>query len=162
MHEYFCLHVSVCATCMPSAHRDQKTQALCKSNNVFLIAESSPQPQIPGYCSLNKLGLATHPNPSTGMASDENQSTSLCHLGQQPHLCHQRTDSVTKRIWGQPWIHAALSQHKEGPAFKQERPCLKEVEVKNSLPKAVFWSQIHTADTCAHVHRHTRMNTTPK
>lgn len=84
VHEYFCLHVSVCATCMPSAHRDQKTQALCKSNNVFLIAESSPQPQIPGYCSLNKLGLATHPNPSTGMASDENQSTSLCHLGQQP------------------------------------------------------------------------------
>lgn len=117
VHEYFCLHVSVCATCMPSAHRDQKTQVRCKSNNVFLIAESSPQPQIPGYCSLNKLGLATHPNPSTGMASDENQSTSLCHLGQQPHLCHQRTDSVTKRIWGQPWIHAALSQHKEGPAF---------------------------------------------
>lgn len=93
MNECFCLHVSVCDTCMPSAHRDQKTQVLCKSNNVFLIAESSPQPQIQDYCSLNKLGLATHPNPSTGMPNDENQFTSLCHLGQQPHPCHPGTDT---------------------------------------------------------------------
>lgn len=115
MSIFACLWVCVLPACPVS--RDQKTQVLCKSNNAFLIAESSPQPQVQGYCSLNKLGLATHSNPSTGMASDENQSTSLCRLGQQPHLCHQGTDSATKKIWSQPWMHPALSQHKEGPAF---------------------------------------------
>lgn len=95
MSIFACMWVCVLPACPVS--RDQKTQVLCKSNNAFLIAESSPQPQVQGYCTLKKLGLATHPNPSTGMASDENQSTSLCRLGQQPHLCHQGTDSATER-----------------------------------------------------------------